>query len=114
MRAINDLKLNEFRSFAKEQGLRGYSKLRKAELITLIQNNVHPPCTRPPKPTRPRPPPPPPALHTRPPPPVRPRQPEFKPYHLKPKRGKETFIEPPVEQSPMERSPSSNLNRSNV
>ena len=47
------------------------------------------PRTRPPKPTRPPPPPP---------PSVRPKQPELRPYQLKPKRGKETFIEPPVEQ----------------
>ena len=87
-------------------------------------------CTRPPRPTRPPPPlpsqasplvrfqpdrprqpellrqlgksnlPPPQAS-----PSVRPRQPpELKPYQLKPKRGQETFIEPPVEQ--IEVSPS--------
>ena len=75
--------------------------MKKAELSTFLQNNLQPkrtrpppqmstwepdPCTRPPRPTRPPPPP--------------PRQPELKPYKLKPKRGKETFIEPPVEQPP--------------
>ena len=51
---------------------------------------------------------PPPALHTRPPRPtrppspplVRPRQQKLKPYQLKPKRCKETFIEPPMKQEP--------------
>ena len=74
----------DLKALAKEHGLRGYSKLRKAELIALIRNNLQP-CTRPPRPTRPPPP-----------PPVRPRQQELKPYQLKPKRGKETFIEPPM------------------
>ena len=30
----------------------------------------------------------------------------FKPYQLKPKKGKETFIEPPAEQPPVEQPPS--------
>ena len=34
-----------------------------------------------------------------PPPPVRPRQPELRPYQLKTKTGKESFIEPPMEQT---------------
>ena len=111
------MKVVDLKVLAKERCLRGYSKLKKAELITLLQNNLQPmrtrrppqmstweprprpaPRTRPPKSTRPLPPP----------PSVRPRQPDFKPYQLKPKRGKETFIEPPVEQPP------SNQNRSNV
>ena len=28
--------------FVKERGLRGYSKLREAELITFLQNNLQP------------------------------------------------------------------------
>ena len=98
--------------------------LRKAELSTFLQNNLQPSTstprpdtrTRPPRPTRP-PPPPPQSVRFR---PDRPRQPEllrqleerpiksttFEPYQLKPKRGKETFIEPPVEQPPVEQSPS--------
>ena len=113
----NNMRVVDLKVFAKEHGLRGYSKLRKAELITLFQNNIQQtpalhtrpaPRTRPSRPTRP--PPPPPTS-------VRPRQPEllrqleerpvrlttFKPYQLKPKRGQETFIEPsvkPVEVPP--------------
>ena len=44
---------------AREHGLRGYSRMRKAELIALLQNNPPPaPRTRSPRPTRPPPPPP--------------------------------------------------------
>ena len=96
-----------------------YSRLKKAKLIAFLRES----CTRPPSIPIPRPipaprppprpvpaprPPPrpisalrsPPALHTRPPPPplVRPRQQELRPYKLKAKREKETFIEPPMEQ----------------
>ena len=104
MRAV-DLK-----ALAKQRGLRGHAKLRKAKLITFLRNKLQPtPAPRPPPRPRPRhptrPPPPPPQL-------VRPRQPPtsehpqsvgpkpaptFKPYQLKPKRGK---IEPPVEVPP--------------
>ena len=110
------MKVVDLKTLAKERGLKGYSKLRKAELITFLQNNLQPtpdPCTRPSKPTRP--PPPPPAWkpiddRSRPTPQAspldRPRQPELqppdswnpRPYQLKPKRGKETFIEPSVKQ----------------
>ena len=96
MRVVN------FKALMKERGLRGYSRLNKAELIAFIQNNLQP-CTKTPliPPPRPIPAsrPPPPAPHTRPPrptrpppqPPVRSRQPELRPYQLKPKRDKETF-----------------------
>ena len=59
-RKFSELKVPELKALAKERGLRGYSKLRKAELIALLQTPPLPPapCTRPPKPTR-RPPPPP-------------------------------------------------------
>ena len=83
----------------KERGLRGYSWLKKAELITFLQNNLRPTRSRPPPTWEPIP-------HTRtprptrPPPPPPPRRPDFKPYQLRPKRGKKTFIEPPVEQPP--------------
>ena len=97
------------KALAKERGLRGYSGLKKAKLIAFFQNNLQP-CTRPPPIPPPRPIP---APRTRPPrpnrppppPPVRPRQQELKPYQLKPKRGKETFIEPPMKQEP---TPTSN------
>ena len=139
------MRVVDLKALSRERGLRGYSRLRKAELIALLQNNPPPPpppapCTRPPKPTWPPPPPPPQArralkaeaqlVRFR---PDRPRQPELmrqleernpeplkpstllaspvagrsgprtssptcKPYQLKPKRGKETFMEPPMEQ----------------
>ena len=50
------LKVPELKALAKERGLKRYSKLRKAELIALLQTPA--PRTRPPKPTRPPPPPP--------------------------------------------------------
>ena len=123
----------------KERGLRGYSRLKKAELIVLLRElharpppmptprpipdprppppplrpmpTLRPPQVRPPRPNRP-PSPPPPSVRFR---PDRPRQPELirqleernpqplqpptlKPYQLKTKRGKETFIESPMEQ----------------
>ena len=87
----NNMRVAELKALMREYGLRGYSWLRKAELIALLQNNPPPtprtpaPCarpptalrTRPPRPTRPPPPPPPPPL-----PSVRfrldrPRQPEL-------------------------------------
>ena len=95
--------------------------MKKAELITFLQNNLQPtpaPRTRPPPPPpkmstwepvddRPRPTPqaspsvrfrqPELLRHSQPPNSQNPR-PTLKPYQLKPKRGKETFIEPPVEQ----------------
>ena len=45
------------KALPKDRGLRGYSRLKKTELITFLQNNLRP-RTRPPRPTRPPPPPP--------------------------------------------------------
>ena len=55
------MRVPELKGLAKEQGLKRYSKLRKAELIALLQTPPPAPAvprTRPPKPTRPPPPPP--------------------------------------------------------
>ena len=57
------MKVVDLKALAKERGLRGYSRLKKAELITFLQNNLGPtpaprtrptsaPRTKPPKPTR--------------------------------------------------------------
>ena len=54
------MRIPELKSLARERRLRNYSRMRKAELVTLLQNNPPPtPRTRPPRPTRPPPPPPP-------------------------------------------------------
>ena len=36
----NNMKVVDLKALAKEYGLRGYSKLKKAELITFLQNNL--------------------------------------------------------------------------
>ena len=119
------MKVVELKALEKERGLRGYSRLKKAELITFLQNNLRAPRTRPPRPT----PPPPtwepindklrPTPKSRPVPSLklipasrliptpRPRLilaprpiPPPRPYQLRPKRGKVTSIQPPVEQPP--------------
>ena len=55
------MRLPELKSLTRERRLRNYSRMRKAELVSLLQNNPPPaPRTRPPRPTRPPPPPPPP------------------------------------------------------
>ena len=36
------MKVVELKALAKEHGLRGYSRLKKAELITFLQNNLRP------------------------------------------------------------------------
>ena len=54
------MRMPELKSLAMEHRLGGYSRMRKAELVALLQNNPPPaPRTRPPRPTRPPPPPPP-------------------------------------------------------
>ena len=54
------MRMPELKSLARERRLRNYSRMRKAELVALLQNNPPPaPRTRPPRPTRPPPPPPP-------------------------------------------------------
>ena len=127
------MRVAELKALARERGLRGYSRLRKAELIALLQNNPPAPHTRPPKPTR---------APTTPPlqaqsvrfRPDRPRQPElmrrlegipappaltasrrpypkrdteFEPYQLKAKRGTnvEPFLELPIVEPPTELPP---------
>ena len=70
--------VTRLRALAKEHGLKGYSRMRKTELITFLRENLQP-WPRPPKPTRSPPPPPrprPPKPTRSPPPPptsVRPR-----------------------------------------
>ena len=122
------MKVVDLKALTKDRGLRGYSKLKKSRVDCFSSESTNS-STRPPKPIRPPPPPPqmstwepfddkprqaPPLVRFR---PDRPRQPELlrhsqppdsqnprstlKPYQLKPKRGKETFIEPPVEQPPL-------------
>ena len=56
------MRMPELKSLARDRGLRNYSRMRKAELVALLQNNPPPgqsrassaptPCTRPPPPTQ--------------------------------------------------------------
>ena len=77
-----NMRVVDLKALTKEHRLRGYSKLRKAELIAFIWNNLQP-RTRPPPIPALRPPPPrsipalrpPPAPRTRPPRPTRPPPP---------------------------------------
>ena len=51
------MRMPESKSLARERRLRNYSRMRKAELVALLQNNPPPaPRTKPPRPTRPPPP----------------------------------------------------------
>ena len=59
MEEYNNMTIARLRALVREHELRGYSRLRKAELIAFLQENLQPPQrTRPPKFTRPPPPPP--------------------------------------------------------
>ena len=54
-----NIRVTELKALARDHGLRNYSRMRKAELVALLQNDPPPaPRTRPPRPTRPPPPPP--------------------------------------------------------
>ena len=57
-----NMRVVDLKALAKECGLQGYSRLRKAELIAFLRDNLQP-STRPPPMPAPRPPP---AMHTRP------------------------------------------------
>ena len=46
------MKVADLKALAKERELRGFSKLKKADLIIFLQNNLQPMRTRPPHPTR--------------------------------------------------------------
>ena len=76
MEEYDSMTIKRLRALAKEHELKGYSKKRKAELITFLRENLQPrpkptrsppppPRPRPPKPTR-SPPPPPPSVRPRP------------------------------------------------
>ena len=73
------MKVVDLKTLAKERGLRGYSRMKKSELIAFLQDDLRstpdprPPHTRPPRPTRPSPPSPQ-SVRFR---PDRPRQPEL-------------------------------------
>ena len=100
------MKVVDLKVLVKEHGLRGYSKLRKVELITFLQNNLRPtptpsprtrsprptpaPCTRPPRPA--------PASCTRPPRPTRPPPPQmstWEPQALLSVRPRQPELHPP-------------------
>ena len=40
-----NMRMAELKALAREHGLRGYSWLRKAELIALLRDNLQPPRT---------------------------------------------------------------------
>ena len=47
------MSVTELKALARDRGLRNYSRMRRAELVALLQNNPPPaptPCTRPPPP----------------------------------------------------------------
>ena len=54
-----NMRVTELKALTRDDGLRNYSRMRRAELFALLQNNPPPALqTRPPRPTRPPPPPP--------------------------------------------------------
>ena len=77
-----NMRVLELKALTREHGLRGYSHLRKAELIDLLHPQGGPTPPRLQRPPSPPPPPPQPILHQ---------------YQLKFKRGgNRPFIEPPI------------------
>ena len=58
-----NMRVPELKSLARDRGLRNYSRMRKTELVTLLQNNGTPEDPRAPT-SRIRPPPPPPPTQT--------------------------------------------------
>ena len=74
---IENMRMPELKSVARERRLRGYSQFRKAELIAFLQDNA-PQALRQQRPPHPnRPPPPPPQMSTWEPIDDKPRQPEL-------------------------------------
>ena len=43
----DNMRVAELKVISRERGLRGYSRLRRAELIALLQNNPPPPAPEP-------------------------------------------------------------------
>ena len=57
------MRMPEFKSLARDRGLRNYSRMRKTELVALLQNNPPPGQSRASATPTPRTRPPPPPLH---------------------------------------------------
>ena len=60
----NNMKVVELKALGGERGLRSYPRLRRAELVALLQNNPLPALRSPQTPVPWRPPPPPPQMST--------------------------------------------------
>ena len=48
-----NIRVAELKAIARELGLRGYSRLRKGELIALLRDNLQPPPRQAPRPREP-------------------------------------------------------------